>query len=73
MEDKKYYWMSFQMDDMIMEDVVKEHPFIAITKHRKKSYNKALLNWKELSKDDYDLFVDILYNVEKYLDDKPED
>jgi hypothetical protein len=68
MEETKYYWMSFQMGDLIMEDVVTEHPFIVITKHRKRPSVRALLNWKEISKEEYDLFKDILYNITKYVE-----
>ena len=71
--EEKYYWMSFQMGDMITEQAVTEHPFIVITKLRRNSSFKALLNWKEISKDDYVLFLDILYNINKYVgeDDRP--
>jgi len=68
MEEVKYYWMSFQMGDVIMEDVFTEHPFIVITKYRKKPSVGALLNWKEISKEEYDLFEDILFNITKYVE-----
>jgi len=73
MEDKKYYWMSFQMGDMIIDSAVTEHPFIVITKFRRNPSYGALLNWRHISEEDYILFNDILFNITKYVDDKTED
>ena len=73
MEDKKYYWMSFEMGDMIIDSAVTEHPFIVITKLRRNSSYGALLTWRHISEEDYILFNDILFNITKYVDDKPED
>jgi hypothetical protein len=73
MEDKKYYWMSFEMGDMIIDSAVTEHPFIVITKLRRNPSYGALLNWRHISEEDYILFNDILFNITKYVDDKPED
>lgn len=58
--------MSFQMEDVVIDDVVKEHPFIVITKLRRNHKYKALLNWKEITEEDYFLFNDILYNINEY-------
>ena len=73
MEDKKYYWMSFKWGKMTIDSVDTEHPFIVITKLRQNSDYGALLNWRHISVDDYILFNDILYNINKYVDDKPQD
>jgi hypothetical protein len=65
MKVKKYYWMSFMYGDTILEDVSIDHPFIVITKLRNKNHSYgSLLNWKQISVDDYDLFNDILYNID---------
>jgi hypothetical protein len=66
MKEQKYYWMLFEISDLKLEDVTHEHPFIVITKRRNKNPDyKALLNWKEITKEEYDLFQDILFNIDK--------
>lgn len=69
MEEKKYYWMSFEMGDLKVDTVDTEHPFIVITKLRRNPSYGALLNWRHISEDDYILFNDILYNINKYVGD----
>jgi len=73
MEETKYYWMSVKVSDMCLDLVDTEHPFIVVTKLRRNSSVRGLLNWKEFSKEDYILFQDILYNITKYVgeDDRP--
>ena len=67
MEEQKYYWMLHEWRNVKGDTVQTDHPFIAITQLRKNSRVAALLNWKEISKDDYVLFLDILYNINKYV------
>ena len=63
---KTYYWMLFEIGDIKIEDVTHEHPFISITKRRNKNPEyKALLNWRKITKEEYDLFQDILFNITK--------
>jgi len=73
MEDKKYYWMSLKWGEMTIDRVDTEHPFISITKLRRNPAYGALLNWRHISEEDYNLFNDILYNISKYVDDKPKE
>ena len=64
MEKQKYYWMLFDFDPIVVEDVTKEHPFIIITKHRNNNPKIGnLLNWKEITKEEYVLFQDILFDI----------
>jgi hypothetical protein len=65
MKEQKYYWISFQRETLIVEDVTIQHPFIKITKMRNQnSKYGSLLNWKEITKEEYDLFNDILFNID---------
>jgi hypothetical protein len=64
--EKKYYWMSFEREKIKIEEVTDVHPFITITKMR--NHNPlygTLLNWKEISAEEYVLFNDILFNINK--------
>lgn len=68
MEEQKYYWMSHEWGSLKVDTVQTEHPFIVITQLRKNSDVGALLNWKEISKEEYGLFNDILFNITKYVE-----
>lgn len=58
---EKYYWMRWECISKTLnykdDGVFKEHPFIAIARKRKK-YNKVfkILNFKEITKEEYDLY-----------------
>ena len=71
METEKYYWMShvhtYKWGGVKVDTVQTEHPFIVITQLRRNKDIGALLNWKEISKEEYELFNDILYNINKYI------
>jgi hypothetical protein len=67
METEKYYWMSHEWGSIKVDTVQTEHPFIVITQLRENKDVGALLNWKEISKEEYKLFNDILYNINKYI------
>jgi hypothetical protein len=65
--EQKYYWMSHEWGTTKVDTVQTEHPFIVITQLRKNKAVGALLNWKEISEEEYDLFNDILYDIGKYI------
>jgi len=67
METEKYYWMSHEWGSVKVDTVQTEHPFIVITQLRQNKDVGALLNWKVISEEEYELFNDILYNINKYL------
>lgn len=69
MPEQKYYWISFEnkkLRPIKIEDVTDEHPFIKMNKMRNRDSNVGNLHsWKEISKEEYDLFNDILVNNNK--------
>lgn len=68
---KHYYWIAYLVTDLdkgenwISSGVADDHPFVVMRGFREPidgiSPNKGmafdLINWKEVSKDDYDLFL----------------
>ncbi len=69
MSEQKYYWISYEnkrLSPLRVEDVISEHPFIKMNKMRNRNVNiGSLHSWKEISKEEHDLFTDILFNNNK--------
>lgn len=60
----KYYWISIKHGDTTSQQYLQEvHPFEAFRVFR--SWNKTLLNYKELTKEEYDLGVKV--NVDSFI------
>lgn len=69
MPEQKYYWISLEYKTLSptkIEDVTNEHPFIKMNKMRNRDPKVGTLHtWKEISKEEFDLYEDILYNNNK--------
>jgi hypothetical protein len=61
MENKKFYWMVCELANETIESVNTIHPFIVMSQMRNTAPVRSLLNWKEISKDEHDLFNNVLY------------
>jgi hypothetical protein len=59
----KYYFLTAIREscikkDVIVSGVVKQHPFIFLNNKEKEYHNTyVLLNYKEITKDEYDLYL----------------
>ena len=59
----KYYWLSYykitKFGCVFEEDVIKEHPFIVMSRMREKceECNLTLINFIQISREDYKCFL----------------
>lgn len=56
----KYYWLSYAYSVAFgyayMDNVTTKHPFLQIKEENGDSYKYTLLNWKEITQEEYELF-----------------
>lgn len=56
MDEPKYYWVSYCINGKFYDNVTTVHPFSFQSEGIKNDMPVIILNFKEISKDEYDLF-----------------
>ena len=64
--ENKYYWLSYvrmvSFGEIFMETTSTDHPFKYISENNERyKENNVLTNWKEITKEEYDLYTKIFY------------
>lgn len=67
MLEDKYYWVCYEITWVygkreVRNTIIQEHPFVLIGRNKKgsinNSYEFALINYKEISKEEFELYLE---------------